>query len=215
MASLTKGTERERLLPRSAYFDSGYFVLPQLFSLSHQINGIYEMQPTSLLEIGIGNGFVSDFFRKSGLPVITADINPDLKPDIVAPIDELPERLNGRSVDVVACCEVLEHMPFELFPQSIEILRSLGDRLFLTLPNNRKSFGFGGLLRLPKIVAKPISLAIDFPLRKPLPPEHFWEVGYSRETSHEAIVRELRKHYTRVEAGRFALNRYHRFYVAA
>lgn len=211
----TKGAERERSLAKAVYFDRGYFVLPQLFSLSHQINGIHQMQPASLLEIGIGNGFVSDFFRKSGLPVITADINPALEPDIVAPIHELPAQMNGRRVDVVACCEVLEHMPFEQFPKSLEILRSLGDRLFLTLPNNRKSFGLGGLWRMPKVKEIPVSLAIDFPSRKALPPEHFWEVGYSPETSNGAIVRELRKHYGTVVSGRFALNRYHRFYIAS
>ncbi|TPG12971.1 class I SAM-dependent methyltransferase [Sphingomonas koreensis] len=210
-----RGREREETLPQSVYFDNAYFELTQLFSLAHQIHGIHEMCPTSILEIGIGNGFVSDFFRKSGVPVITADINPALKPDIVAPIKELPQRMAGKRVDVVVCCEVLEHISLKELPKNIEVLRSLGDRLFLTLPNNRKSFGLSGILRFPKMRPKPWSFSFDLPRKKPLPPEHFWEIGHSTASSEATVLRELRKHYGSVKAGRFTLNRYHRFYVAA
>ncbi|MXP40270.1 methyltransferase domain-containing protein [Altererythrobacter soli] len=209
-----QGYDREESVPRSEYFGDSYFELTQLFSLSHQIHGIHKMRPKSILEIGIGNGMVSDFFKKAGVPVTTADINPSLNPDLLAPLQELPQLMGARRVDVVVCCEVLEHMPLEELPRNIATLRSLGRRLFLTLPNYRKTFGLGGVLRLPKVPPKPWSLTFDLPGRKALADAHFWEVGSAPTCSNSAIVQELRKHYSAVSAGRFALNRYHRVYVA-
>lgn len=210
-----QGGRREASLPLSDYFADSYFELTQLLSLAHQVHGVYQMRPTSILEIGIGNGFVSDFFRKSGISVKTADINAALKPDIIAPLQELPQHMDGQRADVVVCCEVLEHIPLEELPRNIAALRALGDRLFLTLPNYRKTFGLAGLLRIPKLKAKPWSFTIDFPGRKRLPPEHFWEVGHSPASSNSSILRELKKHYNNVQTGRFTFNRYHRVYVAS
>jgi hypothetical protein len=209
MNQLPRGKEREQSLPRDAYFSEGYFALTQLCSLSQQIHEIHQLKPKSILEVGIGNGFTSSFLKRSGYDVTTADINPALQPDICAPLDELASRVAGRRFDLVVCCEVLEHMPFDQFEDSLEHFSSLGQRLFMTLPNYRVSVGFGGFLRLPKISPKLLGFTVDVPRKKALDKEHFWEVGSSRETTRKKILSALATRYPAVGSKKLALNPYH------
>jgi SAM-dependent methyltransferase len=183
--------------------------------MAQQLHEIHALRPKGILEIGIGNGFTSTFLRRAGYQVTTVDINPDLEPDICAPLDEVSDRLGARSFDLVVCCEVLEHMPYDVFAPSLDHLRRMGDRLFLTLPNYRASIGFGGFLQLPKIAPRLLNMFIEIPRPKRLDGEHFWEVGSSRETSKDAIMRELRRRYDSVDTKGFALNPYHISFVGS
>lgn len=212
--AVVSAREREATLPRAAYFDAAYFTLPQLFSLAHQVHEIFRLRPADMLEIGPGNGFVSNFFRAAGVPVVTADINPALQPDICAPLDEVPRHLNGRRFDLVVCCEVLEHMPWADFPANVATLRDTGERLFLTLPSYPKHFGFGGLLRLPRMAPTPVGLYLPIRQRRPLVPQHFWEIDADRDTRLANVLAVLRGVYATVRTGRFALHPYHRWFVA-
>jgi len=204
-----QGKDREKSLPRNFYFSDGYFELAQLFSLSHQINEIHKLKPASILEIGIGNGFTSSFLRRAGYRVTTVDINPDLEPDICAPLDQVGSIIGDDRVDLVVCCEVLEHMPLQEFIPSLDHLAKFGKRLFLTLPNYKASIGIGGLLRIPKTGARPFDWTIDIPRRKKLAAEHFWEVGSEDRSSLKAIASELNKKYASVEVKKLPLNPYH------
>jgi hypothetical protein len=207
-----RGRIREVGLPRSAYFTDEYFSLPQLFSLAHQIHAIYKCKPSSVLEVGLGNGFVSTFLRRAGLPVTTVDVNPELSPDICSGIDKLVEAVEG-TFDLVVCCEVLEHLPIEDLDPSLDQLRAVGKRLFLTLPTSHRPVGFGGLLRLPKLGARMVNLNFDIPIRRSLGGgPHFWEVGYDSTCTRSAIKKRLSKRFTEVRSGRFALNPYHMYF---
>lgn len=208
-----RGLEREKSLERELYFSDHYFSLQQLGSFAHQINLIWKMKPRSVLEVGIGNGFVSSFLKSAGIPVTTADINADLKPDIVAPLHELRRHLKEKH-DVVVCCEVLEHMPLSDLDQNLDYLKEAGDRLFLTLPNSFRSWGIGGILNLPKLGAREVGLNIDFPLRRPIAGgPHFWEVGYSSQCSRKAIEARLAQRFGAVKSQKFSLNPYHVAFV--
>lgn len=210
MADTTaRGKDREKSLPRNAYFSDGYFALEQLFSLSHQINEIHKLKPESILEIGIGNGFTSSFLRRSGYRVTTVDINPELEPDICAPLDQVGQIIGDVRFDLVVCCEVLEHIPLQEFKPSLDHLVKLGRRLFLTLPNHRASVGLGGMLRIPKIGARIFDWTIDIPRKKKLDAEHFWEVNSEDRTSLKEIVSELKSRYPSVETKKMPLNPYH------
>ena len=144
---MEKGYEREKNMQKSKYFSAAYFSLPQLFSFSHQLNLIHSMNPKIILEIGIGNGFVSTFLKKAGYQVITADINPNLNPDIVAPISDLKNKIKDK-VDLVVCCEVLEHMSFELIDSNIKVISEIGDNCLITLPSYKDKWGLNGLIDL-------------------------------------------------------------------
>lgn len=213
MTNPTRGTERERDLSRDIYFSDGYFSMPQLCSFAHQLNFIHSMRPTSAIEIGLGNGLVSTYLRRAGVPVITADIIPALEPDICAPLAEVRSHIDAPQ-DLVICCEVLEHMPLEELDENLDHLRGLSDRLFLTLPNSHRSWGFSGLTFLPKLGGRLFDLNVNIPWKRPLEGgPHYWEVGYSADCSRNAIVKRLRQRYSTVRSGRFTLNPYHVWFI--
>lgn len=207
--SFVKGEARERTLPESAYFTPGYFDLAPLFSVAHQIHDLHGLKPENILEIGIGNGFTSSFLKRAGFDVVTVDINKALNPDICAPISQMGEFLEERRFDLIACCEVLEHMPFDQFESSIEIFRNIGKRLYITLPNYRFIFGFGGFFN--RVAGRPllVDMRIELPGFRTLNKEHFWEVGSSAETKKREIVKLLRNHYSSVRVGRYLMNPRH------
>ena len=172
------------------------------------------MQPTSAIEIGVGNGFVSAYLQHAGIPVVTVDINPALNPDICAPLDQVSKHIEQQA-DLVICCEVLEHMPLAELDANLDHLRNLGARLFLTLPNSYKTWGLSGLAYLPKIGAKMFDFNFNAPWKRPIAGgPHFWEVGHSAPCSRQAIVQRLYERYTSVQSGRFALNPYHIWFQA-
>ena len=206
---MNKGQNRERNLSYSAYFSDTYFSLSQLFSLAQQIHDIHKLRPESILEIGIGNGFVSSFLKRGGFQITTADINPSLGPDICCPIEELPRHIKSRKFDLIVCCEVLEHMPFEDFRANVETIRELGDRLYMTLPNHNKSFGFGGYLKLPRMEPRFLNAYLDIPNNRPITEEHFWEVGSLPSTTKKSLVKVLKEYYERVEVKHHLMNPYH------
>jgi SAM-dependent methyltransferase len=210
-----KGHDRERSLDRAVYFSDNYFKFRQLCSFVHQIYDIHQLRPKSVLEIGVGNGFTSTFLKRAGYDVTTSDINPALEPDICCPLSELPSRLAGKSFDLVVCCEVLEHMPFEQFATNLKVLHALGDRLYLTLPNHRALIGFGWLPRLPKLSSLEAgSLYVEVPFGKQLQPMHYWEVGSLHYTSRKAILALLRQYYSSTISRRYALNPGHVMFYA-
>ena len=76
---MNRGENFEKSLPKSDYFNEAYFDIRQLMAQTMQIKLIHEMKPESIIEIGIGNGLTSSFFKNSGLEIVTADINSNLK----------------------------------------------------------------------------------------------------------------------------------------
>lgn len=203
-----RGNEREKNLGKEVYFSEGYFSLPQLFSQATQIHDINKFNPSNIIEIGLGNGFTSSFLKRAGYDVTTVDINKNLNPDICCPMNEIPSNLNNKIFDIAVCCEVLEHMPLSDFESNIKTLRSLSDQLYLTLPSYSRSYGLGGLIRLPKINKK-FQLHLNLPINKKLDKEHFWEVGSEAESSKKNIINILNNYYGNVTFERYAVNPYH------
>jgi hypothetical protein len=213
MIQTKQGEERERDLPLEAYCSDQYFEMPQLFSFAHQLQFIRSMRPESVIEVGVGNGFVSTFLRKTGVSVTTADINPALNPDICAPLSEVASHLNA-SHDLVICCEVLEHMPLDQLDQNLDHLLNLGDRLFLTLPNSFRTIGFSISTLVPKFGNHIFDFNLTLPFKHNIiGGPHFWEVGFNTECSRNSIIKKLKQRYSKVRSGRFKLNPYHIWFV--
>lgn len=209
----SRGVERERNLEKSVYFSDAYFRLHQLCSFAHQIHDIHQLKPKSIIEVGIGNGFTSTFLKSAGFDVFTVDINPNLSPDLCAPISELPNQLRERKFDLVVCCEVLEHLPFDEFESCMQIFQQIASRMYLTLPQAKKFFGFGGFLQLPKLGRRNVNAYLS--RAKALPAEHYWEVGSAGQTSKLQLSKIIAKYFETVEARHYCLNPYHICFSAA
>ena len=101
------------LQKQSPYYEIAYDSKGRFYSYWHQIYEIIKLRPNKLLEIGKGNGFVSGYLKEKRIDLKTLDINVKLNPDIVGNVLDIP--LVDDAVDVVSCCEVLEHLPYKLF----------------------------------------------------------------------------------------------------
>lgn len=209
------------------YHYNNYDSKERFCSYWHQINEVISVTPEKVLEVGIGNGFVSNYIKNRGIKVITLDIDKRLNPDIVGSVLELA--LPNESFDVVTCCEVLEHLAYKDFRKALsEMFRVSKSRAIVSLPDISRVYRVH--VYIPKIgeIKKLISLPW---IKKPthnfnqeyyldrgeygysIP--HYWEigeVGYSLSkisNDIKSIGFKIAKTYRVFEKP------YHRFFVLA
>ena len=214
---INKGTEREAGLSKDIYFSKQYFEKKQLFALSEQIHLLYRYSSSfihpKILEVGKGNGFVSDFYKKANYDIKTFDINPSLEPDIIGNILHLSNLVNNKP-NIILCSEVLEHIEFKFFENCLEQLSSVSSEyVIITLPRFRKFFGVNIQFRLPKIKYLSLPLICKIQGNRKLGSGHFWEIDYNKETDKNRIEGMLKNYFEIVENGYFHTNPYHYYYV--
>lgn len=162
------------------YTESSYDSKERFISYWHQINEIILLKPKRVLEIGIGNGFVSRYLREHNLNVTTLDISHDLYPDVAGSVLAIP--FKDESFDVVSCCEVLEHLPYSEFSKALKEIRRVSQKYaVLSLPDVTTVYRIN--IELPRI--NPIKRLVDHPFPRPVSHvfdgQHYWEIG---KTSH-------------------------------
>lgn len=188
-------------------------------SLSQQLVELNRLAPDTLLEIGKGSGFVSDFIRKAGIEVTTFDINPALEPDVVGSIDNLVEQFGNDSFDCVVCAEVLEHLPFEKFEFYLDQLRSVCRRgCVVTLPRcDHPWFEFRLMVRLPGLWPREIYMRMPKPgAARTIYAGHHWEINSTPGTSLKQVRETIKRYFTITEDYRLrAYNRHHFFILRA
>ena len=155
---------------KKKYYSFKYDNKERFISYWHQIDEILSCNPELVVEIGVGNKFVTNYLRQKGINVLSIDINYNLNPDIVANVLSLP--LPDNFSDVVCCFQVLEHLPFRLFPYAIsEIARVTNNYVILSLPHLRNYTYY-------KLPCLGIIVVPSFKHRwRELPEEHKWEIG--------------------------------------
>lgn len=156
-----------------------------------QIDEVLAFAPESCLEIGVGNGIIGDVLRRQGIAVTTLDIDPSLEPSIVGSVEQIP--LGDRSMDVVLCAEVLEHLPFEKFHACLaEIARVARNGVVISLPHwgytVRAIVDIPGLPKVRAAGKLPIAIA------HPAGGEHFWEIGKKGYPA-KRIMGEMKKQF--------------------
>lgn len=194
------------------YFDKTYDTKERFVSYWHQINEIVKLNPKRVLEIGIGNKFVSKYLRERKINIVTLDIDGRLGPDVVGSVLNIP--FSSKSFDVVACYELLEHLPYKEFRSALsEIFRVSVSYAILSLPDASKVYRV--YIEIPKVgtFKKMISLP---QLRKTVHKfdgQHYWEIGKAGYPLSK-IINDIKKVGFKVKKTyRVFEHPYHRFFV--
>ena len=194
------------------YFVNSYDSKGRFISYWYQINEIIKLNPKKVLEIGIGNGFVSKYLKERRVNVLTLDVDKKLNPDIVGSVLDIT--FPDESFDVIACYEVLEHIEYKNFNKALsEIFRVSKSYSILSLPDASRVYRL--YIQIPKlgIFRRLISLPR---FKKPINNfngEHYWEIGKDAYPLNriikdiESVGFNIKKTYRIFE------NPYHRFFV--
>lgn len=198
---------------KEQYYSSKYDTKGRFCSYWHQIDEIRRTEPDSVLDIGIGNGFVSNYLRNAGINIKTVDINEKLKPDYTASVLDMP--FSDSSFGIVSCCEVLEHLPFKDFPKALrEIHRVTRKNMVISLPDRSKAYPVS--FTLPRIGV----IKVIVPWWR-IPPkfdprrcsEHKWELGLRGYSLKKIIAIIEREEFEVKRTYRVFENPKHRFFV--
>jgi len=109
-------------MKKKLYYLENYDCLDRWIGYWYQIESVLDLNPKTVLEIGPGNKTVSDYLKKRSFRIRTCDARSFVKPDFMSDVREIKAKDN--SFDLVLCCEVLEHIPFEDFSKAVsEIYR--------------------------------------------------------------------------------------------
>lgn len=188
-----------------------YMVKRRWASLWHQVDEIIKCQPKTVLEIGKGSGLLGVLLKHYGIDYQSVDVDPELKPDYVAPIINLP--VADDSFDVVGCFQILEHMPYSDFQKAIsEIARVSKRYVIISLPDAKRLWVYS--FDLPKIGR--VSLKIPKPTLRPkhhvFDGQHHWEInraGYSLRK----VTQDIEDNGLKVDKTyRVVEHTYHRFF---
>lgn len=182
-------------------------------SIWHQLDEVLALEPESVLEIGPGPGVFKALARLFEVRVESLDIDPELKPDYVAPADAMP--FDNNSYDVVCAFQMLEHVTYEqALAVFAEMSRVAKYYIVISLPDARPGWPYA--LHIPKkgevkfIIPRPWI----GPKKHSFDGEHYWEInkkGYplTKITEDLSCAGDV----TLMRTYRVKENPYHRFFV--
>lgn len=191
-----------------AYDFSSYCHKKRWMSYWHQLDEIFKINPKNLLVIGTGDGIVQRILSKK-MDVKVLDIAEDLHPDILGSVTEI-SHLTNEKFDCILCCQVLEHIPFDLFEACLkELSLCCNDYCVISLPQFRWALGidftinrtYGLQLVLPR---KNVAYSFDG--------QHYWNMG-AKGTSRSEVEKILMKYFYIESCYDVKEITFHRFYV--
>ncbi|MGL5056025.1 MAG: hypothetical protein ACRC6A_01465 [Fusobacteriaceae bacterium] len=204
-----KNNKIEKQVEEKHYNFSNYLAKPRWNSYWHQIDEVLNSYGKDLLIIGTGDNIIKKIVESDKV-VKTFDIAEDLKPDYLGSILEM-DKILDKKFDTILCCQVLEHLPFELFEKSIEqIAVSTKKTAIISLPHKNIKVEFK--FKVPKI-----KIDLSFLIRKfykihKFDGEHYWEMG-GKGFSNDKIENILEKYFVIKKRYFVDENSYHRFYI--
>lgn len=171
-----------------------------------------------VLIIGKGDGVLETLIRHYNphIKVTTFDYAKDLNPDICGDILELSSFIRNRKFGRVACCQVLEHIPFEYLSMALkEIRKVLEDegQLVLSLPDSGICPDLN--IHIPKLGDHRYNIKIckyykgDFKFNG----EHYWEINSARKYDLKKVQKIISDNFDIREEFLVPLNAYHRFFI--
>ena len=189
----------------------------RFISYYYQIDILRNLEPTCILEIGVGNKTTASYLKNHDFKIHTCDIDENLEPDCVGDIRNLP--LENSSYDTVAAFEILEHIPWDDLDQALnELYRVSKKYVVISIPYSSADFEI--IIRFPFIKRIFNRRFLDIFFRIPFlkrkgklwSPSHHWEMG--RKGYHpKKIRRKLEQYFKIVEEIRPALITGHHFFI--
>jgi len=153
-----------------------YFHKKRWMSIWHQLDEVLSLAPRSVLEVGPGPGVFKALAGQFGVPVETADIDPELKSDHVASVMDLP--FEDESYDCVCGFQILEHLPYEQAGRAFdEMVRVAKNNVIVSLPDAKDVWLYA--FHIPRkgtrywLLPKP---RLRTPVHK-FDGEHYWEIN--------------------------------------
>lgn len=155
-----------------------------MFTLGKQVENV--------LEIGIFNSLFTEILKKSNYNVTTADVDANLKPDIILDLAQdfvLPQN----TFDVIVLFQVLEHLPYQQSEIALQKLAAATKKfLLISIPYNTQYFT--AQIKF-SFINRPRYLFINIPKfwsRKPQCKQHYWEMGM-KEYPKQRILESVAK----------------------
>lgn len=196
------------------YRSTNYNSKERFCSYWHQIQEILLLDAKNVLEIGIGNRFLSKYLKEGEIKVTTLDIDRRTAPDIIGSVLDIP--LANNSFEIVACYEVLEHLPFENFDKGLsEMFRVSKKYAVLSVPDANNFLRLD--ISIPKIIEIKTLIPLPTLFKKSAlltnNKQHYWEIGRA-EYPLNKIIKGIRKVGFRIKKTyRVFETPYHRFFV--
>lgn len=100
----------------------------------------YPSRLLSIIDIGCGDGRITNrllpqYKHVVGLEQSSRALRYVRTEKILGSVEHLP--FSDRSFDLVLCCEVLEHLPFKVYPRALEEIQRVAQKyIVVTVPNN-------------------------------------------------------------------------------
>jgi len=203
----------QKQVNKSHYKFGNYLKKHRWASVWHQLDEVIKLNPERVLEVGPGPGVFKCAAKSLGVNVETLDLDPELEPDYVASVFDMP--FEDSAFDVVCAFQMLEHLPFDQSLDAFrEFVRVAGKAVVISLPDADKRWPIS--IHVPKI--GPVQFL--FPKPRLVAPkhefdgEHYWEInkaGYSlKRVKKELLDCGLIR---LVKTFRVHENSYHRFFV--
>lgn len=176
----------------------------------YQITETVQRNPSAILIIGKGSGIVENAISMlaPGIKIVTFDVNQELLPDTVGDVRYLP--FKDSSFDCILCCQVLEHIPFEMIEETLKgFARVAKDFVVISVPHRRKHLKIE--IDAPLIGKKIIIMKWPFKKKGIKSKQHYWEIN--RGVSYGEFRNVLKKYFTLKKTFLNEINCVHRFFI--
>jgi len=167
---------------REDHYGGRYLSRERWISYVAQLSSVADLRPKSIAPLAGGPGVMGARLEapSPGRQYVSVDIDPDLKPKVRGSVTALP--LADGAIDAVFCCQVLEHLPYEMFvPALLELIRVAKHRVVVSLPDVTPFFylRFRGSRYIFPYLWKGFSFPHPFPKTHDFAVhgQHFWEIG--------------------------------------
>ena len=199
------------------YEFSSYVSLKRWNSYYYQIREMLNTSGKEILLIGVGDGIVAKIGEHYSKNITTLDFDKYLNPNIVGSVTDLDKLLN-KKYDVVVCCQVLEHIPFEKFEQIVKLIsKYTKEKLVLSLPNSHYWWEIG--FRVPVLDRRRLLIPMRFFWKKGWDinrdgfGEHYWEIDATKEWKRKNIEKILKKYFELENYYVVKEHPYHMFFI--